>query len=461
MKKGWRQTAFCRSGNKNLPLRHPNGRGALLRLVPAILAILAAIILPSPAVCGDNPSAVTESSRTYKDSVCNFMVKDLENEIAETTTSLKNCGTQSSLSPKAAAARAKECEQYERKLKLTRENLLRVKEQCDKGLTPGYLPRVIENPGAIPCAQCEANKPLPREVPAKVLTGLPVSGKVLDLKAGDPNLKTVFGKSAAAPAPAAAGVPPPGEPYVDCVCPDGRSLGWMYLSECTVRRATGCGTGQPPVVQPPPIVQPPVEPPPVVVPPTEPPPSTTQPPAKKSGLLAKVGNFFTAIGQWIWNNVLKPIVNWVKSLFQKQESDEERAQREINEWKERSKGLPTAFMVCDGKGGFRPQLNRYADAPYGVADCTRTHEETHIKDFKGSEEYKNWCIAPDGTNKLDGTIVEIPISPFGNKTECNAATAGAACLKNKSANATTAAEKIFLTEQLNEEMERQMKFCVW
>ena len=95
--------------------------------------------------------------------------------------------------------------------------------------TPDYLPKVIEDPNAAPCAQCGANKPPPREPPAKTLTGLPVSGKVLDLKAGDPVLRTVFGKPAAAPALAAAGVPPVGEPYVDCVCPGGQSLGWMCL----------------------------------------------------------------------------------------------------------------------------------------------------------------------------------------------------------------------------------------
>ena len=239
MKRGWRQTALHLSGYADgLLLRHSGGRGVFLRLVPVVLAILAAIILPSPAVCGANPSSVTESSQTYKDPACNFIVKDLENEIAETTASLKNCGAQSSASPKAAAARARECEQYERKLKLTKENLLHVKEQCDKGLTPDSLPRVIEDPNAVPCAQCGADKSLLKEPPAKVLTGLPGTGSVMDLKGGDPNLRTVFGKSAAAPAIAAAGVPPVGEPYVDCVCPNGRSLGWMYLSECDTKRAT-------------------------------------------------------------------------------------------------------------------------------------------------------------------------------------------------------------------------------
>jgi len=288
---------------------------------------------------------------------------------------------------------------------------------------------------------------------------------------------------------------------VDCKCPDNSDLGWMYLSECTAKRATSCGTVQPScsanqdlvngncvpkctggqtrnagngecvcpagqvfsagkcgcpsgqtltaegkcvasggggggTVEQPPTGQPPA----------------VKPPAKKPGFWA---NPF----KWIWNNILKPIVDWVKGLFQKQESDEEIAQRKIDEWKERSKGLPTAVMVCDGNGSFRPQLNKYADAPCGVADCSRIHEESHIKDFKGSEEYKNWCIAPDGTNKPAGTIVEISDGPFRNKTECNAFTAGTACLKNKRANATTSAEKIFLTEQFNKSIYNQTGFC--
>lgn len=149
------------------------GRILLRAILPAVTIIIATFIIPLPAVCGATPSPVTESSQTYKDPACNFIVKDLENEIAETTASLKNCGAQSSSSPKAAAAKAKECEQYERKLQLTKENLLHVKEQCDKGLTPDYLPKVIEDPNAIPCAQCGADKSLLKEPPAKVLTAFP------------------------------------------------------------------------------------------------------------------------------------------------------------------------------------------------------------------------------------------------------------------------------------------------
>ena len=84
------------------------GRMILRAVLPAVAIIIAASIIPLPAVCGDNPSSVTESSRTYKDPACNFMVRNLENEIAETTTSLKICGDQSSYA-EPSADKSKEC----------------------------------------------------------------------------------------------------------------------------------------------------------------------------------------------------------------------------------------------------------------------------------------------------------------------------------------------------------------
>ncbi len=88
------------------------GRIILRAILPAAAAVIAMSITPLPAICGATPSPVTESSQTYKDPACNFIVKDLEKEIAETTASLKNCGAPVPASPKAAAAKAKECEEY-------------------------------------------------------------------------------------------------------------------------------------------------------------------------------------------------------------------------------------------------------------------------------------------------------------------------------------------------------------
>jgi hypothetical protein len=118
-------------------------------------------------------------------------------------------------------------------------------------------------------------------------------------------------------------------------------------------------------------------------------------------------------------------------------------------------------MVCNGKGGFRPELNKYKGAPCGTEECSRIHEEAHIKDFKGSEKYKNWCIAPNGTNIPDGVTVVISDPPFDNYTECNAFTAGATCLENKLANTTTTAGKTFLTEELNKSKLKKLEFCKW
>ncbi|MDP2864713.1 MAG: hypothetical protein Q8O90_00535 [Elusimicrobiota bacterium] len=318
MKKGERQTALHRPGAVGgLSLRHSSGRGALLRLVPAVLAILTAVTLPSPAVCGDNPPSVTESSATYKNPVCNFIVKNLETEIAETTASLKNCppagqagGDKSSTSAKASAAKAKECAQYERKLELTKDNLFRVREQCDKGLTPDYLPKVIENPDAVPCAQCGVNKSLPQDPPAKVLTGFLISGQVMDLKAGDPVLAAVAGKSAT---PAAIGAPPEPRQEVLCICANGLNLGWMLLSECQSSAVQSrCGA-----VVPPPTVQP-------STPTAQPSTPAVQPPAKGSAFLAKAGNFFKAIGKWIWDNLLKPIVDFFAGIYHKIKGDTEK-----------------------------------------------------------------------------------------------------------------------------------------
>lgn len=205
----------------NSTLLTGSGRIILRAILPAAAAVIAVSIMPLPAACGATPSSVTQSSQTYKDPVCNSMVKDLETEIAETTTSLKDCGAPAPASPKAAAAKAKECEEYARKLKLTKENLLQVKDQCDKGLTPGYLPKVIENPGAVPCAQCQVGRSLQQDPPAKTLTGLPAAGKVMDLKGSDPMFAAVVRK----PAAAAPGIPDPGEPTVLCICANGRDLG--------------------------------------------------------------------------------------------------------------------------------------------------------------------------------------------------------------------------------------------
>ncbi len=138
----------------------------------ALPAAIALFLMPLPAVFGDSPSSEAEGSLPYADPICNLMVNNLKKEMAAINAFLENCPPEG----QAAADKAK-CEKYTRRLELTDANLLRVKEQCDNGLTPTSLPKVVDNPdAAVPCAGCKAGKKLPK---------LPVAGKVMNLKAGN------------------------------------------------------------------------------------------------------------------------------------------------------------------------------------------------------------------------------------------------------------------------------------
>lgn len=82
-----------------------------------------------------------------------------------------------------------------------------------------------------------------------------------------------------------------------------------------------------------------------------------------------------------------------------------------------------ATIVCDGKGGYRVDLDGWAGAPCGLEGCIRAHEESHIADWKG-----RW---PDGCKgKADGD--KIPLGgpgydDFLKASECRAYTAELAC----------------------------------
>jgi hypothetical protein len=82
-----------------------------------------------------------------------------------------------------------------------------------------------------------------------------------------------------------------------------------------------------------------------------------------------------------------------------------------------------ATIVCDGKGGYRVDLDGWAGAPCGLEACIRAHEESHITDWKG-----RW---PDGCKgKADGD--KIPLGgpgydDFLKASECHAYTAELAC----------------------------------
>ncbi|GAC1368698.1 MAG: hypothetical protein NVSMB32_13730 [Actinomycetota bacterium] len=77
-----------------------------------------------------------------------------------------------------------------------------------------------------------------------------------------------------------------------------------------------------------------------------------------------------------------------------------------------------ATIVCDGAGGYRPDLRGWASAPCGIVDCVRGHEQSHANDWKG-----RW---PDGCKgKKDGA--DIPLggpgyAAFLKQSECRAYT---------------------------------------
>jgi len=83
----------------------------------------------------------------------------------------------------------------------------------------------------------------------------------------------------------------------------------------------------------------------------------------------------------------------------------------------------SATIVCDGKGGYRVDLEGWAGAPCGLEACIRAHEESHMADWKG-----RW---PDGCkDKADGA--QIPLGgpgydAFLKASECRAYTAELAC----------------------------------
>jgi len=83
----------------------------------------------------------------------------------------------------------------------------------------------------------------------------------------------------------------------------------------------------------------------------------------------------------------------------------------------------SATIVCDGKGGYRVDLEGWAGAPCGLEACIRAHEESHMADWKG-----RW---PDGCkDKADGA--QIPLGEPGydaflKASECRAYTAELAC----------------------------------
>jgi hypothetical protein len=167
------------------------------------------------------------------------------------------------------------------------------------------------------------------------------------------------------------------------------------------------------------------------------------------------GQVRNAQGRCVSLSILGKIKKFLKERKEKKDA------KAIAEWKERFKNLPEARIVCDGKGGFRPQLNQYEDAPCGVEECARIHEETHIVHWKGNEEYKNWCVGPLGIDKPKGTVVTIPNkdNPFYRDTQCKAFTADSKCLETKRSKNPSSACKTLLTEEVRKSERGRLEYC--
>jgi hypothetical protein len=118
-----------------------------------------------------------------------------------------------------------------------------------------------------------------------------------------------------------------------------------------------------------------------------------------------------------------------------------------------------ATIVCDGNGGYRPDLRGWAGAPCGIEDCVRRHEQSHADDW--AKRYPDGCKNADGTNKLDGT--DIPLGgpgydDFLKKSECDAYTIEIPCeeaaLQGASGDCKTQVEGV-----LKDSKAQQKKYC--
>lgn len=119
-----------------------------------------------------------------------------------------------------------------------------------------------------------------------------------------------------------------------------------------------------------------------------------------------------------------------------------------------------ATIVCDGSGGYMPQLNSWAGAPCGIEDCVRKHEESHARDWQ--KRYPDGCKNADGTPKAAGA--DIPLggpgySDFLKKSECDAYTVEVPCEEAALSNATTDECKTYVKSTLDDTKKQQKSYC--
>jgi hypothetical protein len=88
-------------------------------------------------------------------------------------------------------------------------------------------------------------------------------------------------------------------------------------------------------------------------------------------------------------------------------------------------------IVCDGQGGYAPQLNGWSDYPCGIVDCVTTHEESHASDW--AARFPDGCDGqPEGARVPTGGD---GYSEFRADSECDAYRREAECEQRLLANA--------------------------
>ncbi len=316
------------------------------------LIISVFLFIPNLCIGTEFANHIDKSSTTFSEissstanPVCQSMIEHLENEIAETTASLKNCEEQSSdLSGKALADKTKEREQYKKKLELTKNNLSEVEEICAKGGTPNALPKAIIAKSSINVHTDNLDDNVQPEKNNPLLTGLTADLKNYSpkrtLSSNNPDILQVS----------------PG--YAGCWCCNGQFFSADSEKECFAKCCSKCEEHC--------AVAPPI------VPPTEPPPTE---PSTGTGFMEDVKTVLTYIwggiataaktvwkgiataAKAVWNGI-KAFGNWIKEtaidLYHKIRGETEKCN---GVWYNPDK------ECCKGKKVYSDKIKSLSDCP--------------------------------------------------------------------------------------------------
>jgi hypothetical protein len=90
-----------------------------------------------------------------------------------------------------------------------------------------------------------------------------------------------------------------------------------------------------------------------------------------------------------------------------------------------------ATVVCDGAGGFRPDLRAAANFRCGLPDCTERHERSHIHDLNSNPKTRDICNGRKDGDEPDYSKHMKPDEQvaFAKKTELKAYKVSLACVK--------------------------------